>query len=84
MFYIKRRFQTDLRGILVNKHITVDPFNNVVESLFQRNENVIHPSERDYGMIASYEQKYCASIFYRGWYLKYQTLYSHHSLYVYS
>ncbi|MFX1282071.1 MAG: hypothetical protein ACFFB5_00385 [Promethearchaeota archaeon] len=36
----------------------------------------LHPSERDYSNITSSNQKYCASIFYRGWQLKSQTLYS--------
>ena len=37
---------------------------------------LIHPSERDYSHITSSNQKYCASIFFRGWQLKSQTLYS--------
>ena len=36
----------------------------------------LHPSERDYSHITSSNQKYCASIFFRGWQLKSQTLYS--------
>ena len=39
-------------------------------------EKSLHPSERDYSNIISSNQKYCASIFYRGWQLKSQTLYS--------
>ena len=39
-------------------------------------EESLHPSERDYSHITSSNQKYCASIFFRGWQLKSQTLYS--------
>jgi hypothetical protein len=39
-------------------------------------KGLLHPSERDYNNITSSNQKYCASIFYREWQLKSQTLFS--------
>lgn len=39
-------------------------------------EESLHPLERDYSNITTSNQKYCASIFYRGFRLKSQTLYS--------
>jgi hypothetical protein len=41
-----------------------------------KNQGSLHPSERDYSHITSSDQKYCASIFNRGWKLKTQSLYS--------
>jgi hypothetical protein len=49
---------------------------NTTKEVERSDSELIHPSERDYSSITSYDQKYCASIFYRGWKLKSQTLYS--------
>jgi len=49
---------------------------NSNELIFRQQEELIHPSKRDYSNITSSDLKYCASIFYRGWRLKTQTLYS--------